>query len=251
MKKPVLFGILFVVLVLGVIIYSSMNLATHRVEVCVEFNGRTNCKTAAGATVEFAEHTAVDNASRRDRFGGYRQHELHAIPTGQDDRAQIDLNESWVDVLHHRRHFADFGLPDHDLSAPRDVPSRPGTASRDRESDAPALAGCLTGIVPRDGGWQCIGGIITFSDREGDPHSPYLLGLWNVLFGNYFIYRKEIRNGATIRKYTPDHQPDLIDRIPGAMRLVPLVGSGHFRVDVRMGLGTGCVGIPRGSHTSC
>jgi hypothetical protein len=62
MKKPVLFGILFLMLVLGVIVYSSMTLAAHRVEVCIEFNGRTNCKIASGATLEFAEHTAVDNA---------------------------------------------------------------------------------------------------------------------------------------------------------------------------------------------
>jgi len=44
MKKPVLFGILFVLIVLGVIVYSSFNLAKYRVEVCVTFNGRTNCK---------------------------------------------------------------------------------------------------------------------------------------------------------------------------------------------------------------
>ena len=50
MKKPVLFGILFLILVLGVIIYSSMTLAAHRVEVCIEFNGRTNCKIASGVT---------------------------------------------------------------------------------------------------------------------------------------------------------------------------------------------------------
>jgi hypothetical protein len=62
MKKPVLWGILFLVAVLGIIIYSSMNLASHRVEVCIEFNGRTNCKIASGATEEFAEHTAIDNA---------------------------------------------------------------------------------------------------------------------------------------------------------------------------------------------
>jgi fatty-acid desaturase len=25
-----------------------------------------------------------------------------------------------------------------------------------------------------------------FSDQEGEPHSPYIYGLWHVLFGNFF-----------------------------------------------------------------
>jgi stearoyl-CoA desaturase (delta-9 desaturase) len=72
----------------------------------------------------------------------------------------------------------------------------------------------FTGIVPRQ--WVAVHRKHHhFSDREGDPHSPYLRGLWTVFFGNYFMYKKEIRNEATIRKYTPDYEPDLIDRIPG------------------------------------
>jgi hypothetical protein len=62
MKKPVLLGILFVVIVLGVIIYSSMNLARQRVEVCVQFNGQTACRTAAGSTKDFALRSATSNA---------------------------------------------------------------------------------------------------------------------------------------------------------------------------------------------
>jgi len=61
-KKPVLLGILFVVIVLGVLIYSSMNLAQHRVEVCMNFNGRTSCRTAAGSTQDAALQTAISNA---------------------------------------------------------------------------------------------------------------------------------------------------------------------------------------------
>src|SRR5215467_3137737 len=72
----------------------------------------------------------------------------------------------------------------------------------------------FTGVVPRE--WVAVHRKHHhFSDREGDPHSPYLLGLWHVFFGNYFYYRNEIKNAATIRKYTPDFKPDLIDRIPG------------------------------------
>jgi hypothetical protein len=69
MKKPVLAGVIFVLIVLGVIIYSSMNLAKHRVEVCINFNGRTNCKTASAATEEFAMQAAVTNACGEIAFG--------------------------------------------------------------------------------------------------------------------------------------------------------------------------------------
>lgn len=71
----------------------------------------------------------------------------------------------------------------------------------------------FTGIVPRD--WVAVHRKHHhYSDREGDPHSPYLRGLWTVFFGNYFMYRKEVRDLATIRKYTPDYRADLVDRIP-------------------------------------
>jgi len=62
MKKPVLLGILFFAIVLAVIIYSTMNLARQRVEVCMQFNGNTACRTAAGSTKEFALRTATSNA---------------------------------------------------------------------------------------------------------------------------------------------------------------------------------------------
>lgn len=62
MKKPVLVGILIVVAILGVLVYSSMNLAKYRVEVCMDFHGQTNCRTASGSTREFAQRTATTNA---------------------------------------------------------------------------------------------------------------------------------------------------------------------------------------------
>jgi stearoyl-CoA desaturase (delta-9 desaturase) len=71
----------------------------------------------------------------------------------------------------------------------------------------------FTGLIPRE--WAAVHRKHHhFSDKEGDPHSPYLLGLWHVLFGNYFYYKREANNEATVRKYTPDYRPDLIDRIP-------------------------------------
>jgi hypothetical protein len=62
MKKPVLVGILFVIVVLAVLVYSSMNLAGFRVEACMSYQGRTNCRTASGSTLEFARRAAITNA---------------------------------------------------------------------------------------------------------------------------------------------------------------------------------------------
>ncbi len=57
----VVIGIVVAVL-LGVVIYSTMNLAQFEVEVCVTYQGKSECRTAAGATKEEALRTAADNA---------------------------------------------------------------------------------------------------------------------------------------------------------------------------------------------
>ena len=80
-----------------------------------------------------------------------------------------------------------------------------------------------TGIVPRE--WAAVHRKHHhFSDREGDPHSPYIEGLWKVLFFNVLMYKREIRNPGTIEKYTPEWKNDLIDRIPGPGRVGPVLG---------------------------
>jgi stearoyl-CoA desaturase (delta-9 desaturase) len=57
----------------------------------------------------------------------------------------------------------------------------------------------FTGISPRE--WVAVHRKHHhFSDKEGDPHSPYLYGMW--------------KNPATIRKYTPDYRTIILDRIP-------------------------------------
>lgn len=71
----------------------------------------------------------------------------------------------------------------------------------------------FTGVVPRQ--WAAVHRKHHhFSDREGDPHSPKVYGLWRVLLGNYFYYKRETKNTATVLKYTPDYMTDLVDRIP-------------------------------------
>nr|MDP9112565.1 hypothetical protein [Acidobacteriota bacterium] len=62
MKRPVLVGILIVLVILGVMVYSSLNLASHRYEACMTFKGQTNCRTASGSTEAFATRTAISNA---------------------------------------------------------------------------------------------------------------------------------------------------------------------------------------------
>ena len=62
MSKPVIVGIVFVLGVLAVLLYSTMNLAKFRVEVCVTFNGRSDCRIAAADTEEHALRTATSNA---------------------------------------------------------------------------------------------------------------------------------------------------------------------------------------------
>lgn len=47
---------------IGLLFYNSMSYGQFRVEVCMEFNGQTNCRTALGATEELALRAAVDLA---------------------------------------------------------------------------------------------------------------------------------------------------------------------------------------------
>ena len=53
----------------------------------------------------------------------------------------------------------------------------------------------------------------TFTDREGDPHSPRLLGFWRVQIFNVAYYIREARNAETLETFAPDLRPDRLDRI--------------------------------------
>ena len=52
----------------------------------------------------------------------------------------------------------------------------------------------------------------TFTDQEGDPHSPRLLGLWRIQLFNVYYYIREARNPETIRTFAPDLPEDRLDR---------------------------------------
>jgi hypothetical protein len=62
MSKTVTIGVLFVAAVLGYLFYSSMHIATSRVEVCVEFGGHSSCRISSADTKEHALRTAQSNA---------------------------------------------------------------------------------------------------------------------------------------------------------------------------------------------
>lgn len=51
-----------------------------------------------------------------------------------------------------------------------------------------------------------------FTDREGDPHSPRLLGLWRVQLLNAYYYQREGRNPDTIQTFARDIPEDRLDR---------------------------------------
>ena len=64
MKKSVLLAIAFFALVIGAVVYTTMTASAskYRCEVCVEFQGRTQCRTASAATEMQARRTAQENA---------------------------------------------------------------------------------------------------------------------------------------------------------------------------------------------
>lgn len=69
-----------------------------------------------------------------------------------------------------------------------------------------------------------------YTDREGDPHSPKLLGFWHVQLFNIAYYMREARNAETWEKFAPDLRPDRLDRVLFS----------HGRLGVWFGLGLLC-----------
>ncbi len=61
-SKAWLLGALVALALLSLLIFSSLNLAKYKAEVCVTFNGMTQCRTAAGATEEYVIRAATSDA---------------------------------------------------------------------------------------------------------------------------------------------------------------------------------------------
>jgi len=84
-----------------------------------------------------------------------------------------------------------------------------------------------------------------FTDREGDPHSPVLRGLWRVQFLNAYYYAREARNPETIRKFASDIHPDWLDRMVFSRGWIG-VGLGTALLCVLVGVVPGL--IAAGAH---
>ena len=71
----------------------------------------------------------------------------------------------------------------------------------------------FTGVVPRQ--WVAVHRKHhKHSDKEFDPHSPLVFGMWHVLFGNYFYYRRVADDPRDVERYTSDWKNDPLDRLP-------------------------------------
>jgi len=75
----------------------------------------------------------------------------------------------------------------------------------------------------------------TFTDREGDPHSPRLLGFWRVQLFNVAYYIREARNAETLETFAPDLRPDRLDRA--------IFCHGGVGLAVGLGLLCGIIGL--------
>jgi stearoyl-CoA desaturase (delta-9 desaturase) len=73
------------------------------------------------------------------------------------------------------------------------------------------LVWITTGIRPRQ--WVAVHRKHhAFTDIEGDPHSPVLLGWFRVQMSNVSLYRREARNNDTLARYSKDLPPTRADR---------------------------------------
>ena len=69
-----------------------------------------------------------------------------------------------------------------------------------------------TGILPKE--WVAVHRKHhAFTDEEGDPHSPRLMGFWSVQLGNVFHYVKEAKNPDVVDRYARDINDDVWDRV--------------------------------------
>ena len=67
---------------------------------------------------------------------------------------------------------------------------------------AALLAAAVLGAVAGVGLWEAVDG----------PDGPRLLGFWRVQLGNVYYYKREVRNGETVRKFAADIPEDGWDR---------------------------------------
>lgn len=94
----------------------------------------------------------------------------------------------------------------------RGLSHRALTVSRPARMAFRIILWITTGIRPRQ--WVAVHRRHhAFTDVGGDPHSPVLLGFWQVQLGNVYLYKKAIHEGDPTMKYARDLPPDRLDRV--------------------------------------
>ena len=61
-KKPLIATLVLTAALIALIAYSTMGLSGHKVEVCMEFEGRNACAITSGSSKDFALRTAMQTA---------------------------------------------------------------------------------------------------------------------------------------------------------------------------------------------
>jgi stearoyl-CoA desaturase (delta-9 desaturase) len=86
------------------------------------------------------------------------------------------------------------------------------TVSRASQMAFRVILWLTTGIRPRQ--WVAVHRRHhAYTDVPGDPHSPVLLGFWQVQLGNVYLYKRAIREGEPTMRYARDLPPDRLDRV--------------------------------------
>ena len=128
----------------------------------------------------------------------------------------------------------------HRALAHRAVTLAPGVAAVCR-----TLTWITTGIRPRQ--WVAVHRKHhAFTDVEGDPHSPLLLGFVRVQLGNVALYRRAANDPAVLSRYARDLPADRWDKVLFDHALLGLaLGIGFLCLT--LGLATGL--LAAGIHT--
>ena len=80
MKKSVWLGILFLALIVGYVVYSTMSAGRIRCQVCITYRGQQACRTASASTRELAQRTATENACAQISSGITDSNQCHNTP---------------------------------------------------------------------------------------------------------------------------------------------------------------------------
>jgi hypothetical protein len=79
-KKSVWLGILFIAVVVGFVVYSTMSTGRIRCNVCITYHGQQACRTASASTRDLALRTATENACALISSGVTDSNQCHNTP---------------------------------------------------------------------------------------------------------------------------------------------------------------------------